>query len=343
MCARAGCSNVLPPGSHPNRRYCSARCKDQAKHALAVERHSGVCAYEGCQARVDPRSRFCGDHRPGRPAQPASTATTVAQRLSSVMAQRHLNIAQAAKQIGIAGSALSRTLHRDNPGRPMNRATAEKLSRWDGGWSAATYRRWATRAPAAYEQLRARGRALGASGMGVPKSLQHVERIQRSLHRTMVRLYGPRWPTVRAKMAGASSRARKGQSTKPRTEQQRAAARERRKDSLFYGAIGALHRLRRAGPVSTTDLLVLEDQARASGDATKAVRNAIDKQRGPHPTYTLDEVRLRMARGEPPKRIGAALAITERHAQRLVRLVADLDADQKRQITPPMRESPATN
>lgn len=254
------------------------------------------------------------------------------------MAERGLNQTAAAEQIGIHQTGLWKLLHRPSPG--MHRDTARKLAAWDGTWTWEAYR---ARRAQPFDGLQARGRALGQAGKGRPKSPEHVARIQRSLHRTMVGLYGPRWPTVRAKMAGAASHGRKGQPSKRRTEQQKAAARERRKDSLFYVAIGALHRLRRAGSVSTTDLLVLEDQLRDSDDATKAVRNAIGRQRGPHPTYTLDEVRLRMARGEPPKRIAASLVITERHAQRLVRLVVDLDADQKRQITPPMRESPATN
>ena len=220
----------------------------------------------------------------------------------------------------------------------MNRDTAQRLAAWDGRWSASSYRRLAL---TSNETLTTKGRSLGEHGRGRPKSREHAEKIQRSLHRTMARKFGPRWRTVRAKQAGAASHARKGLPGRPRTEAQKAAARQRRKDPLFYVAIGQLHRLRNAGRVSTTDLLLLEDQVRASTDAVKAVRRVVEQQPGPHPAYTLDEIRGFIARDVPAKGIAASLNVTVRRAQQLVRLVLELD--QKRKIPPSLEPAAAKN
>lgn len=321
-CARSGCPNFLRADARPNRKHCSDRCRQLAADAAKLARNTATCSV--CGAPVSRGSKFCAKHRPGRTARALDAPpTAIAARLTELRAARRLTAPAAAQQIGVTQSELWRLEHHRRS--RIKRDIANRLAGWDGTKNAAWYREWAIKSLDDYQAQQAKGRALGQASKGKPKTPEHVERIQRSLHRTMVKVYGPRWRTVRAKMAGAVSHTRKGQPGKPRTEQQKAAARKRSPDSLYFVAIGAIGRLRRGGKGNVTDLLLLEDQVRASTDATKAVRKEIMQLPGRHPTYTLDEIRTSLAQGLSAKQLADRLALDVRRAQQLAALVRAVD------------------
>jgi hypothetical protein len=246
------------------------------------------------------------------------------------MVQRGLSQTDAAREIGILQTSLSKLLHRPSPG--MHRETAEKLARWDQEWSAATYR---ARRADLYETLRARGQALGQASKGKSKKPEHVKKMRAGLARTMASRHRGQWQRshmkkmrVKAKEATERRVASGAPAAKRRGAEvgQKIAATLRAKGPLYIKATSTLRRFAMQGGASLDDYLLLEYHVRASMDAVKVVRKAIKKRKGKRPRdYTLVEVLERLAKGDSAKQIAERWVLEQRRAQVLVAMARSVD------------------